>query len=260
MWTENGRVQHIKALGLSREDEYAEDEAAHYREHPDVIFHMRLKTHGKVIPSLCHPFRILSKSRHGRDMFFMHNGVLSAYGNNLNYGQSDTTAFKDKLLVPLLSRNPEGLDDPAIMETIQKATSGSRLIFMDSEGNVWRTSPSQWNDNYGLTLSNTYMICMGNKELLAFIKDDPETTETIFSELVEIVFEQNDILSHDPTCEDFTFDYDALTELGSIDHHQASMKMISDKRKEEYARLAAIAAEKEEAERQQPKKKNKKVA
>jgi predicted glutamine amidotransferase len=430
MWTENGRVEHVKMLGLSKDEEYAKMKEL-TEQHPDVIFHMRFKTHGKVIPSLCHPFRILHKSRHGKDLFFMHNGVLSAFGNNLTYGQSDTTNFKDKILVPLLTRNPDALDDPSVMEALNKMTSGNRLIFLDSNGKVHRTSESTWNNRYGLTLSNTYMLpsehqpytgnysrqdnvvgfnngamrdgvsyslwrnfksstisnqeygmwcrtvatgllrtengglyhdhgpnvpiffdkdyvpkseetdeimkatqrkpsnvtnisstnyhpsvddllgeeldddvpafdadppkkepatrdeqlryarlvhnchdgnvisrenmladilCMGNKELLAFIKDDPETTETIFSELVEIVFEQNDILSHDPTCEDFTFDYDALTELGSIDHHQASMKMISDKRKEEYARLAAIAAEKEEAERQQPKKKNKKVA
>ena len=157
MWVEDGRVQHFKTLGLSADAVYGKMEE--YTElHPDVIFHMRLKTHGKIIPGLAHPFRILNKSRHGKDLFFMHNGILGGYGNNLSYGQSDTTAFKDKVLIPLLTRDPDALDDPEVWNMINRETSGSRLIFLDSEGKKYITSPSSWNNRYDLTLSNTYMI------------------------------------------------------------------------------------------------------
>lgn len=412
MWTEDGRVQHLKVLGLSRDAEYEKMEEL-VAAHPDVIFHMRLKTHGKVIPSLCHPFRILHKSRHGKDLFFMHNGVLSGYGNSLSYGQSDTTNFKDKILIPLLTRNPNALDDPDIWRELNRMTSGSRLIFLDSNGVVKRTSETAWNNRYGLTLSNTYMLpsevqthsnvvsfpsegtpvpnssksgypmwrqiqppagqpiygcwfrevipgiirseygtlyydhgvnnvlsfnqdyiaeedeieaitamqanndkkaaakttynpsvddlmqavddlddelpwkddvkdgapaskeeqlryarivhnchdgdavsrinliadilSMGNKELFGFIKEDPDNAATVVAELLEIVIDQNDMLREDPTCEDYTWDYDELTELGSGEHHQASMKMISDARKKHYAELAAQVAAMEEA-------------
>ena len=157
MWTEDGRVNHFKSLGLSGDEIYAYMEE-YVEKYPDVIFHLRLKTHGKVTPSLCHPFRILHKSRHGRDMFFMHNGILGAYGNGLTYGQSDTTSFKDKVLVPLLTRDPDALDDPAIMDSINKLTTGSRLVFMDSNGKVWRTSGATWNTEQGPLCSNTYML------------------------------------------------------------------------------------------------------
>ena len=356
----------------------------------------------------------------------MHNGILSGYGNNLTYGMSDTTNFKDKILVPLLTRNPNALDDEDIWKELNRMTSGSRLIFLDSNGVVKRTSESSWNNRYGLTLSNTYMLpsepssyqssnvggrsnvvafqggqttpkptkegyplyrkvlpqgggvpwscwfrevipgiirseygtlyydhgpnnilswaqdyikaddeisaltamsehnrtkglpvyrpsvddllgndddlpwseedmsppkqvsskstvateeeklryarvvhnchdgnavsrvnliadllCMGAKELAGFIKEDPENAETVVAELLEIVIDQNDMLREDPTCEDYTWDYDELTELGSGEHHQQSMKMISDARKKHYADLAAAAAEMEEAKRKE---------
>jgi hypothetical protein len=57
-----------------------------------------------------------------------------------------------------LTRNPDALSDPESLAAINKLTSGSRLIFLDSEGKVTRTSESSWNQRYGLMLSNTYML------------------------------------------------------------------------------------------------------
>jgi predicted glutamine amidotransferase len=157
MWTEDGRVNHFKTLNMSKDEIYSTMEE-YVERYPDVIFHMRLKTHGKIIPGLSHPFRILNKQRHGKDLFFMHNGILGSFGNNLKYGQSDTTVFKDKVLIPLLTRDPDALEDPEVWEAINKLTSGSRLAFMDSEGKTYFSSESSWNNRYGLKLSNTYML------------------------------------------------------------------------------------------------------
>jgi predicted glutamine amidotransferase len=157
MWIEDGRVNHFKGIGLTADEIYNSMEERVAR-NPEAIFHMRFKTHGKIIPGLAHPFRILNKSRHGKDMFFMHNGVLGSFGNHLTYGQSDTTAFKDKVLIPLLTRDPDALDDPAVWAMINRETSGSRLVFMDSDGKTYFTSPGSWNTRYGLHLSNTYML------------------------------------------------------------------------------------------------------
>lgn len=157
MWVDQGRVRAFKKIGMSADEIYSMMEELAER-HPDVVFHMRYKTHGQVIPGLSHPFRILHKNRHGKDMFFMHNGVLGDFGKNLNHGQSDTTVFKDKILIPLLTRNPDALDDPDVFAGIERLTQGSRLIFMDSTGKTWRTSDKSWNNRYGLTLSNTYML------------------------------------------------------------------------------------------------------
>lgn len=164
MWVADGRVQHFKAVGLTADEIYTKMEEL-VELHPSVIFHMRLKTHGKVIPGLAHPFRILNKSRHGKDLFFMHNGILGGFGNDLTYGQSDTTRFKDKILVPLLTRDPDALDDPEVWASVNKLTSGSRLVFMDSDGNVKYTSKNSWNDRYGLTCSNDYMLPMKKREV-----------------------------------------------------------------------------------------------
>lgn len=171
MWIEDGRVNHFKTLGLT-EDEIYNTMEEYVERYPNIIFHMRLKTHGKVIPGLSHPFRILNKNRHGKDLFFMHNGVLSSFGNNLSYGQSDTTAFKDKMLVPLLTRDPDALDDPEVWDALNKLTSGSRLVFMDSDGNVKYTAENSWNDRYGLMLSNDYMIPYERKYYPPTKKDD----------------------------------------------------------------------------------------
>lgn len=157
MWIEDGRVNHFKTLNMSKDEIYGTMEE-YVERYPDVIFHMRLKTHGRIIPGLSHPFRILNKKRHGKDLFFMHNGILGSFGNNLKYGQSDTTVFKDKVLIPLLTRDPDALEDPEVWEAINKLTSGSRLVFLDSEGKTYFSSESSWNNRYGLKLSNTYML------------------------------------------------------------------------------------------------------
>ncbi len=157
MWCEDNQVKHFKGLSATADVQF-ELMNKMADEHPGIVFHFRYKTHGKVIPGLAHPFRILHRSRHGYDMFFMHNGILSSFGNNLGYGQSDTTVFKDKILIPLLTRNPDALDDPETWAAIEKLTNGSRLIFMRSDGKVWRTAKTSWNNRYGVTLSNTYML------------------------------------------------------------------------------------------------------
>ncbi len=105
MWTEDGKVNHFKTVGLSADEVYSTMEE-YVERFPNVIFHMRYRTHGKVTPGLCHPFRVLHRSRHGKDLFFMHNGVLGSFGNDLKPGQSDTTNFKDKILVPLEKTEP----------------------------------------------------------------------------------------------------------------------------------------------------------
>lgn len=176
MYVKDGRVEHFKALDLTADQEYSYMEEMVER-HPDVIFHMRYKTHGPVIPALCHPFRILHKNRHGRDLFFMHNGVLSEFGRTLSYGASDTTNFKNKVLVPLLTRNPDALDDPEILQALNKLTSGSRLIFLDSEGKVYRTSETSWVNRYGLRLSNTYMLPAEPKPSYGYGYGDEEWKE-----------------------------------------------------------------------------------
>lgn len=177
MWIEDGRVQHFKSTSLEA-DEIYDAMQARVDSNPETIFHMRLRTHGKIIPGLAHPFRILNKSRHGKDLFFMHNGVLSTYGNRLTYGQSDTTVFKDKILVPLLTRDPDALDDPEVWESLNKLTTGSRLVFMDSEGKTYFTSPSSWNERYGLHLSNTYMVPPEVKPRVYTPANDPPTILT----------------------------------------------------------------------------------
>lgn len=157
MWAEDGRVKHFKTIGLTADQIYSTMEE-YVERFPNVIFHMRYKTHGKIIAGLSHPFRILHKNRHGKDLFFMHNGVLGQFGDDLKYGQSDTTVFKDKILTPLLTRDPDALEDIEVLAAINKLTSGSRLVFMDSDGKVTFTQASTWNQRYGLLLSNEYML------------------------------------------------------------------------------------------------------
>jgi hypothetical protein len=93
------------------------------------------------------------------------------------------------------------------------------------------------------------MLGMGNKELSGFVKEDPENAEVVIAELLEILFEMNEVLGKDPTCEELCFDTDELLELNDPVHHQSAMKLISNKRKQYYATLANAVAEMEEQKR-----------
>src|SRR6185436_19928829 len=73
MWADEGRVKNFKMMGKPYEW-YAYYDMMKAIPH---AFHHRMATHGSESLANVHPFRVLSKDHHGKDLFVMHNGVIT---------------------------------------------------------------------------------------------------------------------------------------------------------------------------------------
>lgn len=124
-----------------------------------VIYHLRMATHGGVTLENVHPFQVLNKSEHGRDLWFMHNGVI--HSMPVTVGKSDTRVFNDLILKPLLSRDPTLLFDQAFQLMLSEVTKGSRLLFMDDLGRIVRTG--DWHARGDCIVSNEYSFSYNSR-------------------------------------------------------------------------------------------------
>ncbi len=90
-----------------------------------VLFHARWASHGAVCNANCHPFRI-----NGHGLVVAHNGIIPGYGSET---KSDTRDFIEKVLTNL----PDWfLEEEKICRAIEGAIGGSKLAFLDREGNI----------------------------------------------------------------------------------------------------------------------------
>jgi predicted glutamine amidotransferase len=115
-----------------------------------AVYHLRWCTHGGVTEENVHPFRVLNKAEHGRDLWFMHNGVFSSV--KPASGESDTRAFNELYLKPVLKHSPDLIFEESFLEMLEGITTGSRLLFMDDLGRVARAG--NWSTREGCIVSN----------------------------------------------------------------------------------------------------------
>ena len=102
-----------------------------------MAMHFRMATHGAVDIENCHPFRLLSKEKHGRDLAMMHNGVLRTPTDS-DRSRSDTWHFAYRYIVPVLQRDPSLIDVPEFRKMISDTIGGgNKLTFMDGEGKTY---------------------------------------------------------------------------------------------------------------------------
>lgn len=141
---------------------YAEDKKLHiqkgffsydsfykaYKQHENkqAVLHFRIKTHGKIDTTNCHPFAVNSS------LAFVHNGVISGFGDA---NHSDTIGFNHGVLQPLVNKwgNLALFQDP-IIDLIEGRIGYSKLIFLDRHGNhkIMNEGKGQWDD--GVWYSN----------------------------------------------------------------------------------------------------------
>ena len=141
---------------------YAEDKKLHiekgffslqsfyeaYVKHQDkkAVLHFRIKTHGKIDTTNCHPFAVNSS------LAFVHNGIISGFGDS---DHSDTIGFNHGVLQPLVNKwgNLALFQDP-MKDLIESRIGYSKLIFLDRHGNhnILNESKGEW-DN-GIWYSN----------------------------------------------------------------------------------------------------------
>jgi hypothetical protein len=122
---------------------------AEYVKHQDkkAVLHFRIKTHGKIDTTNCHPFAI------NNALGFVHNGIINGFGDA---NHSDTIGFNHGVLQPLVNKwgNLSIFQDP-VKDLIESRIGYSKLIFLDRHGNhnILNESKGVWDD--GVWYSNT---------------------------------------------------------------------------------------------------------
>lgn len=122
----------------------------------DCAFHLRMKTHGHIDLSNCHPYMVLNQADHGRDLWLMHNGILHT-GNNADLSMSDTYHYINDYLKPILAKNPDFAFTTQFAELIgDHIGTSNKFVLMDNCGNQQVVNQSEGYYWAGLWLSNTY--------------------------------------------------------------------------------------------------------
>ena len=142
MYAENKKL-HIEKGFFSFQSFY---DAFKKHENKQAVIHFRIKTHGKIDTTNCHPFAV------NNAIGFVHNGIISGFGDA---NHSDTIGFNQSILQPLVSKwgNLALFQDP-IIDLIEGRIGYSKLVFLDRHGNhkIMNEHKGSWDD--GVWYSN----------------------------------------------------------------------------------------------------------
>ena len=124
--------------------------------------HFRFATQGDTTKALSHPFQVLNKKEHGKDLWVMHNGA-SLPTAMIDKGKSDTHQFIKWFLKPQLINNPKLLYNEDWQELISDIIGSDKMLFLDGDTKEFTIiNPQNGEDVSGVGwLSNTYSIKRG---------------------------------------------------------------------------------------------------
>jgi hypothetical protein len=142
MYAQNKKL-HIEKGFFSYDSFY---KAYKEHEHKQAVIHFRIKTHGKIDTTNCHPFAV------NNAIGFVHNGIINGFGDT---NHSDTIGFNNAILQPLVHKwgNLALFQDP-IIDLIEGRIGYSKLVFLDRHGNhkIMNEGKGLWDD--GVWYSN----------------------------------------------------------------------------------------------------------
>lgn len=132
-----------------------------------LVCHFRIGTQGKNDKFTCHPFPVSSKHNMLRkrkvstDVGVVHNGIIYDYGKSSNWAKihpsdsllSDTQLFIRYCLAPYKSLNREFYKNKMVMEYIERAIDGDKMVFLDKDDNVYMLG--KFVEHEGVQYSNT---------------------------------------------------------------------------------------------------------
>jgi len=123
--------------------------------------HFRFTTNGGTNKANCHPFEVLNKKQHNRDIWVMHNGPQLPTPM-IDVDKSDTHQYVKWVLRPMLANNPELIYNKDWKEMIEDSIGSDKLLFLDGSNGKFTII----NEDHGETLdnmwlSNTYSINRG---------------------------------------------------------------------------------------------------
>lgn len=127
-----------------------------------MALHFRFNTHGETSRAMSHPFQVLNKQDHGRDLWLMHNGP-NLPTPMIDKGKSDTHQFIKWVIRPQLLNNPNLLYNAEWTESLEDLIGSDKLLFLDGktqEFTIINQGEGKNVKNVGW-VSNTYSISRG---------------------------------------------------------------------------------------------------
>lgn len=147
MYGDGNKIHITKSLGS------LEETIALYRdlaEGRDCVIHYRMKTHGKIDLTNCHPYRITD------DLWVAHNGILSA-SNPINQDLSDTWHLIEYILKPIAEQNTDKFfEEDFIIYLESLIGSSNKLAFCHADGRTSIVNRDSGVDYQESWMSNTY--------------------------------------------------------------------------------------------------------
>lgn len=123
-----------------------------------VVMHFRIKTHGDVQPSCCHPFPVSSDVDDLRALSFetrvavAHNGIIDCMRSYTDKDTSDTMAYIMNVIAPIRRLSEDFMNNDNALDVFD-ATVGSRLCFLDNSGDI--VTVGDFIEDGGVLYSNT---------------------------------------------------------------------------------------------------------
>jgi len=150
MYAEDGILWTQKGIGT------VEDWIKFYRkhEHRTAAFHLRMRTHGHIDLTNCHPYEVYGDGSK-MPVYLMHNGILHT-GNHRDNSKSDTWHFIRDYVIPLTKDQPKVIFTPEFEKVIGKFIGNNRFAMMNQKGEMVIVNKDQGVEWKGMWLSNTY--------------------------------------------------------------------------------------------------------
>lgn len=128
----------------------------------NTLYHFRYRTVGGKTEDQCHPFQILNKEEHGKDLFFAHNGTIKNV--DIEGDESDTMAFNRLYLKPILSQNPDVLFNQGFQDLLRACMGkDSKLSFIHDEGTFTVVNKEAGSERNSCWVSNTHSFIPRSK-------------------------------------------------------------------------------------------------
>ena len=115
-----------------------------------LAVHWRMKTHGHVDLTNCHPYDVVEGK-----VAMMHNGILHT-GNAADPTMSDTWHFIKDLLAEPVAKFPGLVHEKTFLEMCGEYIGSNRFVFMDDEGRLSIVNRDQGIEHDGMWFANTY--------------------------------------------------------------------------------------------------------
>ena len=114
-----------------------------------MAIHFRITTHGETDEENTHPFRV------GKNLAFIHNGIISNVDCSTDKTRSDTYHFNTKLLSPIYKRDSRFIYKEHFKDLIRSYIGHSKLVFLNNKGHhtIVNEKMGVWDE--GVWYSNT---------------------------------------------------------------------------------------------------------